>query len=196
MCHSLSQDMSCHSSWLSVRRMLPAEYKNGGESLTINYSFVDTPFGEMLVASTKWGLCYMAFVDSHSFALEELKSRLPRAVYQCCEDDVQRRAVAILKGVPTEKIELHIKATDFQWQVWDVLLQIPLGESLTYGEIARRIGRPTACRAVGTAVGDNPIAFLIPCHRVIRSTGTLGGYRWGGSRKSALLRWERETKGK
>ena len=136
-------------------------------------------------------LCFMGFADNPRQTLGELKNLFPAASYAEEDDAIQRQALAALQpGEETGPLVLHLRGTDFQLKVWEALLSIPPGQVSSYGELASRIGRPTACRAVGSAVGDNPVSLLIPCHRVIQSTVTLGGYHWGPDRKAALLGWE------
>lgn len=192
----LSGTSRLHDLFVNIEGMTPGEYKNGGESLSINYSFAESPFGEVIVASTPKGICHMAFVDNHAEALQILKERFPNARYSQTVDELQRNAVSIFAqdwSKPGE-IKLHLKGTGFQLKVWDALLKIPAGGLATYGDIASSISKPSASRAVGTAIGDNPVAFLIPCHRVIRSSGQLGGYRWGITRKTAIIGWEATPK--
>ncbi|MFV0419447.1 MAG: bifunctional helix-turn-helix domain-containing protein/methylated-DNA--[protein]-cysteine S-methyltransferase [Dysgonomonas sp.] len=181
-----------HDLFVKIEGMTPGEYKNGGENLSIHYSFAETPFGEILIASTAKGICYMAFADKEDIALNELKILYPNAAYKQLTDDTQQKALYIFKQDwnQPEQIKLHIKGTDFQLKVWETLLKIPMGKLSTYGEIAKHLDNPKASRAVGSAVGDNPIAFLIPCHRVIRSTGIIGQYHWNSNRKAAIIGWE------
>ncbi|HEX5555969.1 MAG TPA: methylated-DNA--[protein]-cysteine S-methyltransferase, partial [Chitinophagaceae bacterium] len=181
-----------HDLFIGIEGMTPGEYKNGGAHLLIKYSFAESPFGKILIASTAKGICHIAFADEETAALQELKKALPKATYQQMTDLAQQKALSIFTGdwdKPAE-IKLHLKGTDFQLKVWETLLKIPMGKLVTYGNIARRIDDPKASRAVGSAVGDNPVAFLIPCHRVIRSGGTLGGYHWGDTRKAMMIGWE------
>lgn len=184
-----------HDLFVKIEGMTPGEYKNGGESLIINYSFAETPFGEILIASTPKGICYMAFSDNETTALEELQKLFPNAEYKQLTDNTQQNALYIFKQdwQQPEQIKLHIKGTDFQLKVWESLLKIPAGKLSTYGDIARQIDNPKASRAVGSAVGDNPIAYLIPCHRVILSSGAFGQYHWDSSRKTAIIGWENAT---
>ncbi len=181
-----------HDLFVTIEGMSPAEYKNGGKNLSINYHFAESPFGSVLVASTTKGICHMAFSDDEASALIALKAKFPNAGFQQKSDPVQESALAIFKnernGLPA--IKLHLKGTDFQLKVWESLLQIPMGKLSTYGNIATNIGNSNASRAVGTAIGSNPVAFLIPCHRVIQSTGNFGGYMWGNTRKTAIIAWE------
>lgn len=177
---------------IRIEKMSPAEYKVGGRGLVINYSFADTRFGEVLVASTSKGVCYMAFSDDREQALNELGKHFPFSVFERNSDDLQARALAVfmMDERSREEVVLHLRGTEFQLKVWEVLLKIPMGALVTYGDIARYLDSSKSSRAVGTAVGDNPVAYLIPCHRVIRSTGAFGDYHWGITRKSALIGWE------
>lgn len=175
-------------SLLTIEAMTPEEVQNGGCRLTIRYSFVDAACGEMLVASTSKGVCYLVFVtDGREAVLAELKHLFPRAVYEMGTDAFQEKAVLALGGEVTTPIPLHLKGTDFQLKVWNELLKIPVGGVTSYGQIAAALQKLNACRAVGTAIGDNPVSVLIPCHRVLRKDGTLGGYHWGLERKVQLL---------
>lgn len=188
----LSGTSRLHDLFVKIEGMTPGEYKDGGKNLFIHYSFAETPFGEILIASTVKGICYMAFADKEDIALNELKTLYPNASYKQLTDDIQQNALYVFKQDWTqpEQIKLHIKGTDFQLKVWETLLKIPMGKLSTYGEIAKYLDNPKASRAVGSAVGDNPIAFLIPCHRVIRSTGIIGEYHWDKNRKTAIIGWE------
>ncbi len=181
-----------HDLFTKVEGMTPAEYKNGGKNLSINYSFVESPFGNLIVASTKKGICYMAFKANEKKAFGDLKMKFPNANFQKKIDPMQQNALLIFQNdwSKLNDIKLHLKGTDFQLKVWEALLKIPIGKLTTYGQVASHIGNVNAARAVGTAIGSNPIAFLIPCHRVIQSTGNLGGYMWGETRKMAIIGWE------
>lgn len=180
-----------HDLFINIEGMTPGEYKNGGENLHINYSFAMTPFGNVLAASTEKGICHMAFADDEADALATLKHKFPNAKYCLLIDLIQQRALNSFTGIaPDERINLHLKGTPFQLKVWEALLNIPQGRLATYGKIARGIASPGASRAVGSAVGDNPVAFIIPCHRVILSSGAMGNYHWGSNRKAAMIGWE------
>jgi len=181
-----------HDLFVNIEGMTPAEYKNDGKNLIIQYSFAESPFGKLIVASTAKGVCYMAFNDDEEKAVELLKAKFPNASFVCKSDDFQHNALFIFQDDWSKlpEIKLHLKGTDFQLKVWEALMKIPMGQLSTYGEIARQIEKPNASRAVGTAIGSNPIAFLIPCHRVIQSTGVFGGYMWGNTRKTAIIGWE------
>ena len=134
----------------------------------------------------------MGFSDNKETAFSELKNRFPNATFIEQTDEIQQDALKFHTNDWNEinSIKLHLKGTDFQLKVWEALLKIPTGNLTTYGDLAKAIEKPKASRAVGTAIGNNPIAFIIPCHRVIRSTGMLGGYMWGTTRKTALIGWE------
>ncbi|HEX2845194.1 MAG TPA: methylated-DNA--[protein]-cysteine S-methyltransferase [Chitinophagaceae bacterium] len=181
-----------HDLFVKIEGMTPGEFKNGGENLSINYSYAESPFGNILVASTAKGICYMAFADNEADAFQQLKQQFPNARYQQMVDMIQQNALYIFAHdwKQLSQIKLHLKGTEFQLKVWETLLKIPLGQLSTYGEIAAKIQTPKASRAVGTAVGDNPVAFLIPCHRVIQSSGSFGQYHWGSTRKTAMIGWE------
>jgi len=188
----LSSTSRLHDLFIDIEGMTPGEYKNGGENLSINYSFVESPFGEILIASTTKGICYMAFAEERLVSLNALTQLYPNAKYYQYTDQIQQNAFSIFTQdwSELEKIKLHIKGTDFQIKVWEALLAIPMGKLSTYASVANKINNPKANRAVGSAIGDNPVAFLIPCHRVIKSTGALGHYHWGSDRKAAMIGWE------
>jgi AraC family transcriptional regulator of adaptative response/methylated-DNA-[protein]-cysteine methyltransferase len=181
-----------HDLFINIEGMTPAEYKNGGKDLAINYSFAESLFGTILVASTEKGICHMAFADDEAVAFSLLQKQFPNAHFRQITDLIQQNALYIFTHDWTKlnQIKLHLKGTDFQLKVWETLLKVPMGQLTTYGAIASKIEKPNASRAVGTAIGNNPVAFLIPCHRVIQSTGVFGGYMWGTTRKTAIIGWE------
>ncbi|MBC7422078.1 MAG: methylated-DNA--[protein]-cysteine S-methyltransferase [Ferruginibacter sp.] len=181
-----------HDLFIKIEGMTPGEYKNGGENLHINYSFAESPFGNIIVASTTKGICYMAFANIQQIALETLQHHFPNAKFKQITDLTQQNALHIFTHdwSKLHQVKLHLKGTGFQLKVWETLLKIPTGQLDTYGSIATKIQSPNASRAVGTAIGSNPVAFLIPCHRVIQASGTIGGYMWGSTRKSAIIGWE------
>ena len=181
-----------HDLFINIEGMTPAEYKNGGAHLSVNYSFAEGHFGNLIVASTPKGICQTAFFEDEAIALDELKRKFPNAQFQQKLDLIQQNALFIFQNDWSKllEIKLHLKGTDFQLKVWETLLKIPLGQLSSYGSIAKKIGSPNAHRAVGTAIGSNPVAYLIPCHRVIQSTGNMGGYMWGITRKAAIIGWE------
>lgn len=188
----LSGTSRLHDLFIKIEGMTPGEYKNGGQGLSINYTFSESPFGEILVASTEKGICYIAFADNQTEALNALKGLFPNSKYSDCMNTNIRSAVSIFTQdwSRIDEIKLHVKGTPFQLKVWEALLKIPMGKLVTYGDVARSIDNPDANRAVGSAIGSNPIAFLIPCHRVIQSTGLFGQYHWGAIRKTIIIGWE------
>lgn len=188
----LSGTSRLHDLFISIEGMTPAEYQNGGKNLQINYSFNTSPFGEILVASTAKGICYMAFVSDEIESFKELKNEFPKAIFQAQRDTIQQNALTIFQfDEPVlQKIKLHLKGTQFQIKVWQSLLKIPMGQLSSYGKIALALENKNASRAVGTAIGSNPVAYLIPCHRVIQASGITTGYRWGSNTKRAIIGWE------
>lgn len=188
----LSGTSRLHDLFVNIEGMTPAEYKNGGKNLQINFSFAESPFGNIIVASTQKGVCFMAFAEDEKRGFEDLKHKFPNAAFSRKLDLAQQNALFIFQNdwSKLSEIKLHLKGTDFQLKVWETLLKIPMGQLSTYGSIAQKIEKPNASRAVGTAIGSNPVAFLIPCHRVIQSSGIFGGYMWGNTRKTAIIGWE------
>ena len=178
-----------HDLFVGIEKMTPGEYKNGGAGLQIHYSLILGPFGDLLAAATDKGICFMRFSDTPAAALDELRAEYPNARLIGQETAFHRRAADIFR-TRCGRITLHIKGTPFQLKVWQALLNIPAGSLQSYGTVAQRIGSPNAARAVGTAIGQNPVALLIPCHRVIRESGIIGGYRWQRGRKMAILAHE------
>jgi len=184
-----------HDLFVNVDAMTPGEYKQQGKGIEIDYAFHETPFGECLLAKTLRGICFLGFVsdDNRMDALDDLRSRWQQASLShapdACQDTVQQ--IFHPAEQPTHKpIQLFLKGTNFQLKVWEALLKIPEGAAISYGDLASSLGAPHAHRAVGTAVGQNPISYLIPCHRVLRASGEIGGYHWGTSRKRAMLALE------
>lgn len=179
-----------HDLFVRIEGMTPGEYKNGGRKLSICYDQYPSPFGEVLVANTEVGICYMSFDEEG--AADQLRAQFPNATITRQSHELQQKAVQIFTGDPDrlEEVKLHLKGTPFQLKVWNALLRIPTGNLSSYGKLASDINQPSASRAVGSAIGKNPIAWLIPCHRVIQSSGRFGGYRWGSPRKAAMIGWE------
>lgn len=188
----LSSTGRLHDLFIKIEGMTPGEFKNGGEGLRINYCFAESPFGKLIVASTPKGICHLFFATDEQQALNQLTTRFPSASYHHLMDKLQQDALSIFQKdwSRLDEIKLHLSGSPFQLKVWESLLKIPLGSLVTYGDIAKNIASPNAARAVGTAIGSNSIAFLIPCHRVIQNTGRFGGYMWGTTRKSAIIGWE------
>lgn len=164
--------------------------ENEKSALKIAYSFHTTSYGEALIASTPKGICYLAFGKKEQM-LKELKQRYAKAEINEQSQPLHEAATAFISGKSDEKIPLHVSGTDFQLKVWDALLHIPRGNRSTYKAIAEGIGKPNAVRATGTAIGQNPVSHLIPCHRVVRTDGGLGGYHWGIEVKKQMLHNEK-----
>ncbi len=184
-----------HNLFTTILAMSSGEHSSEDKLLLINYGYKNSPFGQLLIASTSKGICYLAFGDDKNLLMSELKTRYPQAEYKEGTNNMQENAMCIFNKnheIP-QPIILHIKGTEFQLKVWDALLRIPWGYLTSYGELATSIGHTDASRAVGTAVGYNPVAFIVPCHRVIRSNGKLGGYHWGLDKKKSMLLWENDT---
>jgi AraC family transcriptional regulator of adaptative response/methylated-DNA-[protein]-cysteine methyltransferase len=192
----LSSPSRLHDLCISLEAASPGEVKSGGEGWTITVGFADSPFGKCLIGEGHRGLCHLSFVDSNnkSAALAGVKSQWPRAYLQRDDTAVSQLANRIFARTPVGKspapLRAFVRGTPFQVRVWRALLQVQRGTLVSYGGLAAAVGRPTAARAVGSAVGQNPLAYLIPCHRVIRETGVLGDYRWGQVRKRVILAWE------
>lgn len=178
-----------HDLLVTVEAMTPGEFKSKGRGIEIGYGVEKTPFGECLIGMTPRGICHLSFEDSRD-ALEALRARWSEA--RVIKDRAGAHEVVdrIFGGSRKKKLPLLLAGSPFQIQVWRALLRIPSGAVASYGSVARAIGVERASRAVGTAVGRNEIAYLIPCHRVIRETGVIGDYRWGTERKKAMLAWE------
>jgi AraC family transcriptional regulator of adaptative response/methylated-DNA-[protein]-cysteine methyltransferase len=176
--------------------MSPSTYRRGGAGVEIQYALADSPLGRLLVAATARGVCAVKMGSSDSELIGALRTEFPSAMIAETGTGALSRftnsIVAHLRGGhPRLDLPLDIRATAFQWRVWRALAQIPYGETRTYGEVARSIGRPRAVRAVARACATNPVPLAIPCHRVVPSGGGVGGYRWGAVRKRQLLKSER-----
>jgi AraC family transcriptional regulator of adaptative response/methylated-DNA-[protein]-cysteine methyltransferase len=179
-----------HDLFVKFDAVTPGEYKAGGAGMSLRYGFADSPFGRILAAQSPRGLAYLAFVDGgDALALMELSSRWPRASLE--HDDASAAQIAQQAfSARGGRILVAPVGTNFQVKVWQALLELGSRGPTSYGELAAAIGSPGASRAVGQAVGANPVAWLIPCHRVLRRDGALGGYHWGVERKRAMLAWE------
>jgi AraC family transcriptional regulator of adaptative response/methylated-DNA-[protein]-cysteine methyltransferase len=185
-----------HDLTVSLEAMTPGEIRAGGEGVSIRHGVASTPFGAAFIAETPRGLCRLAFLDGKSDAaeLKTLREAWPRAVL--VRDDARAKTlVDIIWGNKSFTLPLAVCGTNFQVQVWRALLELDAGETVTYSALARQLGQPNGARAVGNAVGANPIAWVIPCHRVLRAGGELGGYRWGVARKQMIRRWEERRTG-
>ncbi|MBF9036063.1 methylated-DNA--[protein]-cysteine S-methyltransferase [Rhodobacterales bacterium HKCCE2091] len=179
-----------HDLFIRWEAMSPGDYARAGEGLTIRQGWFDTPFGDTLVMATDRGICGIAFASEtgREAAVDDLRRRWPGADYAEDAGALRPFVDPVLGG--GGETQLHLIGAPFQIKVWEALLAIPSGHVTTYSDIARVVGKPRAVRAVGTAVGRNPVSWLIPCHRALRKTGALGGYHWGLPVKRALLAWE------
>ena len=200
----LSSGGRLHDLFVTLEAVTPGEYKSGGAGLTIVRGFHETPFGEALIATTELGICGLSFVvgGDRTSALRELESRWPGAtfvdsdratasaatrIFAHFEDGAGQPNVTATEAPALTPLSVLVRGTNFQVRVWEALLRIPPGSVSTYEDIASSMGQAGAVRAVGTAIGRNPVAYLIPCHRVIRKTGAFGSYHWGPERKVAIL---------
>lgn len=182
-----------HDLFVNLEALSPGEFRAGGAGLTIRHGIHASPFGACLIATTGRGICALRFVDDRSDAAAQLRQEWPGARLIADTSGTAPLAARIFRPFvepPPRPLALLVKGTNFQIKVWHALLALPFGSMTTYRMIASNIGHPEAARAVGNAVGANPIAWLIPCHRVIRESGTFGTYRWGEPRKAAMLGWE------
>ncbi len=191
----LSSPGRLHELFVTCEAVTPGEVKSRGEGLTIEYGFHPSPFGRCILALTGRGICGLSFVKEapEERLVDELRARWPGAVVECRPEatgPVAARIFSFHAQNDPGPLYLFVRGTNFQIQVWQALIRIPLGKAVTYQDIARHIGMPGASRAVGNAVGSNPIPFLIPCHRVIRKMGEFGNYGEGPQRKKAILGWE------
>ena len=184
-----------HDLFVTHEAMSPGEWKSGGEGLTLRHGVHASPFGSVLVMASERGLAGLAFADAgeEAKAFADMRSRWPKAAFVEDRDATARLARRIFDAKlwrPDRPLRVVMIGTDFEVRVWESLLTIPMGRAATYSDIARKVGRPTAARAVGAAVGKNPVCFVVPCHRVIGKSGDLTGYHWGITRKHAMLGWE------
>jgi len=192
----LSSPSRLHDLFLTVHASTPGQYRKGGAGLTTRFAFCESPFGDCFVASTANGVCWLAFIREEGekeATFQKFRQQWPNAAL--IEDSGSINAVidrifAKARSRKAQDVTLHLHGSNFQLRVWEALLRIPPGAIATYGDVADGIGATGSARAVGGAVAQNPVAFLIPCHRVIRATGSFGNYRWGDERKRAMLAFE------
>ena len=192
-----SSSSRLHDHFVTIEGMTPGEYRDGGAGLEISYSVHESPFGRVVIGSTSRGICLLLFLeaDEKSEPVVLIRDRFPNAQLNPEEKELHRKAAQLLNGKTgngekSEPLRLHLKGTPFQLTIWRALLQVPPGSLATYSDIAKAAGKPSASRAAGSAIGQNPVAYLIPCHRVIRSTGVIGHYHWGSTRKTAMIGFE------
>ena len=189
----LSSQSRLYDHFIALEAMTPGEYKSKGVKLSIEYGVFSSPFGNAFIAVTKRGVCQLSFIDHQDplACLDTIRKKWPNAGLVENSESIQTIGKAIFKNTTNkEELALMVQGSNFQIKVWESLMKIPPGRLCSYGQLANAIGHPKSSRAVANAIGANPIAYLIPCHRVIRSTGALGGYRWGLERKQILQAWE------
>jgi AraC family transcriptional regulator, regulatory protein of adaptative response / methylated-DNA-[protein]-cysteine methyltransferase len=191
----LSGPARLHDLFVTHEAMTPGDYKAGGAGLTLRVGYHPSPFGEAILVATERGLAGLGFVDGgdRAAALADMQRRWPKAAYvedEAATAPLARRIFDPLSWRAEQPLRVVLIGTDFEVRVWQTLLRVPLGRATTYSDIASRIGKPSASRAVGAAVGKNPISFVVPCHRVLGRSGALTGYHWGLTRKQAMLGWE------
>ena len=183
-----------HDLCVNLEAASPGELKSGGAGWTITFGFAESPFGKCLIAESPRGLCHLSFVENEKTALAELQKDWPQAKVKRDDSAAKQMAGQIFRQHARSETGAPLRAfvcgTPFQVRVWRALLQVQPGALTSYGRLATSIGKPTASRAVGAAVGQNPLAYLIPCHRVISETGVTGNYHWGPTRKRAMIAWE------
>lgn len=189
----LSSQSRVYDLFTTLEAVTPAEYRQRGTGIRIEYGFHTTPFGNCLIGITERGICWLSFILSDQEgrdALQEMKSCWYNSVFHEDQDLTENFINRIFEMSSPQKLHLFVKGTNFQVKVWEALLRIPAGRLTTYQDIARQVERPKAQQAVGSAIGSNSIAYLIPCHRVIRKDGILGEYRWSAIKKKSIIGWE------
>lgn len=192
----LSSTSRLHDLFVAHEAMPPGAFRNRGEGLQMSWGAAPSPFGTAVLVTTEYGLAGIGFADEEMTieqAFEDLRNRWPNANYTRNDNKIAPIAARVFepaKWDPSQPVRVVLIGTDFEVSVWETLLKIPVGKATTYSDVARKIGRPTASRAVGAAVGKNPISFVVPCHRVVGTSGALTGYHWGLPRKRAILGWE------
>lgn len=200
----LSSQSRVYDLFTTLEAVTPQEYKQSGSGIRIEYGIHETPFGDALIGITERGVCWLSFINTDEdprYELEKMKEHWHNSVFhqdqaltlEFVSKIFARKSQLSLGGSTPEKMHLFVKGTNFQIKVWEALLKLPLGNVTTYQEIATQIQNPKAMQAVGSAVGSNHIAYLIPCHRVIRKDGVLGEYRWNATRKKSIIGWEMAT---
>lgn len=188
----LSAQSRVYDLFVTLEAVTPQQFRSGGEAVQIRYGYHNTPFGHAFLAATEKGIVSLQFLEAgqEALVLEQLRAEWPQAQVGADEAFTAALVSKIFNAKPGEKLHVMVKGTNFQVKVWEALLRLPAGSVTTYSRIAEYIGHPKAVRAVGSAIGANPVAFLIPCHRVIRKEGQLGEYHWGSTRKKVLVGYE------
>lgn len=192
----LSSTARLHDHFVNLEGITPGEYKTNGSGLEINYGVHATPFGQAFIAVTERGICQFSFIDDDDQAkhISRLEKKWSSAKIKQSQKITKPVIDSIFSKENKQALSVYVQGTNFQINVWKALLNIPYGKLTTYGQIAKQIGNEKANRAVGTAVGANPVAYLIPCHRAIRASGIIGEYEWGNTRKRSMLSWEALSK--
>jgi AraC family transcriptional regulator of adaptative response/methylated-DNA-[protein]-cysteine methyltransferase len=187
----LSSASRLHDLMITYEAMSPGEYQSGGAGLEIGFGVADSPFGNVLIAWTGRGICHVGFIEAQSDATQSFSECWSRACRRRDDDEAGRWSRSIFNSTLTRgRLPLVMRGTSFQLKVWEALIKTNPGDVLSYGQLSRRAGEPRAARAVGAALAANSIAYLIPCHRVIRESGVIGDFRWGSERKVAMQAWE------
>lgn len=190
----LSSQSRVYDLFVNLEAVTPQEYKEKGQGIDIQYGFHNTPFGECILGITNRGICHLSFLQqkNRSLAVAQLEKAWEKATVKENSPHTEKMAQAVFHRQPgnKEKLNVLVKGTNFQVKVWNALLEVPYGTVTTYQNIARQVELPKALQAVGSAVGANPVAYLIPCHRIIRKNLIIGEYHWGTERKKAMLGWE------
>ncbi len=190
----LSSQSRLHDHFITLEAVTPGQFKNQGEGMKIEYGIGDSPFGSVFIGATERGICQLSFVykENRLDLLELLRSAWPNAeiLENRSRIEILCKKIFNIRTESNEKFHLFVQGSNFQIKVWESLMSLPAGMAFSYQQIAASIAQPSASRAVANAVAKNPVGYLIPCHRVIRNTGVIGGYRWGSERKQAILAWE------
>jgi len=191
----LSSQSRVYDLFTTLEAVTPQEYKLSGAGISVEYGFHESPFGTCLLGTTERGVCWLSFLseeDSPKSEMEKMKEHWNQSVFRQNQELTSGILSRVFDAQPqaSQKLHLLVKGTNFQVKVWEALLRLPMGSVTTYQGIAEKIANPKAMQAVGSAVGSNHIAYLIPCHRVIRKDGVLGEYRWSAARKKSIIGWE------
>ncbi len=190
----LSSQSRLYDHFVSIESVTPGEYKSKGYKMIIEYGLSDSPFGKVFIAANERGICHIAFLDAEKIDIEmaNLQKVWINAEYKQNQEKINTLCQRIfnLKTQKNQKFHLYVQGSNFQIKIWESLLRIPYGKVCSYQQVAHTINAPNACRAVAKAIAKNPIGYLIPCHRVIRKSGAMGGYRWNCSRKQTIQAWE------
>jgi len=190
----LSSQSRLHDHFVTLEAVTPGQFKNEGRDMKIDYGISHSPFGSVFIGATERGICQLSFIskDNRRDSLKSLRDAWPNATISenCSRMDTLRKQIFNTHAESNEKFHLFVQGSNFQVKVWESLVRISAGKAFSYQQVANSIALPSGSRAVANAIAKNPIGYLIPCHRVIRSTGVIGGYRWGSERKQAILAWE------